>query len=465
MNNRIVKENVMNGTKEIYIRDAQGNVIAVYEVSKKNNVDSLFSKEFHIFGSNRLGYLMDRKYIARKTYGKTFGGAIPALPVNPIISIPNPFILPGATTVTPLYFGNKRYELADWLGNVRVVINDKKTPVNSGTTTVSYLPQVVNVRDYYSFGSQISERSYDPVKPMYRFGFNTQEKVNEITQDHYTAKFWEYDARLGRRWNLDPVDVSFLSRYAVNQNNPLRYFDPFGNEKEDKILHDINTGISTYVEDEFGKDLITHHYGEWVDGGTAFKEYGMSLDEDLPIGDAAKNNIPNTLPSDKFNFNTPEGVGKFKTGLFNFGFGAAGTVSGIVYSTETAGVGMTIGGSMLITSSLGQAALGITQMVEGMQLLLRNKSNFISPDASTIQGAIVEQYANQTGNKQLKKYVPIIDVGSSWGLEAGTSIIKNGLIDGTRKLFFDIGNPLNAYSKLEDIKQLNKSINDIKEQK
>jgi hypothetical protein len=125
-------------------------------------------------------------------------------------------------------FGKKRYELSDWLGNVRVVINDRKTPVNSGVTTVGYKAQVVSVTDYYSFGSEIAERSYDPVKPFYRFGFNTQEKTFELNRDHYTAKFWEYDARLGRRWNVDPKPTVGESEYAVNKNNPVLNNDPDG---------------------------------------------------------------------------------------------------------------------------------------------------------------------------------------------------------------------------------------------
>jgi hypothetical protein len=46
----------------------------------------------------------------------------------------------------------------------------------------------------------------DEDKDRYRFGFNGQEKVNEIAGvgNHNTAEFWEYDTRLGRRWNLDP---------------------------------------------------------------------------------------------------------------------------------------------------------------------------------------------------------------------------------------------------------------------
>ena len=57
----------------------------------------------------------------------------------------------------------------------------------------------------------------------YRFGFNTQEKVNEIAGigNHYTALYWEYDTRLGRRWNLDPKPVPEESGYATNRNNPI----------------------------------------------------------------------------------------------------------------------------------------------------------------------------------------------------------------------------------------------------
>ena len=40
----------------------------------------------------------------------------------------------------------------------------------------------------------------------YRYGFNGQEKDNEIygTGNLNTAEYWEYDARIGRRWNVDP---------------------------------------------------------------------------------------------------------------------------------------------------------------------------------------------------------------------------------------------------------------------
>ncbi|MEW6773875.1 MAG: hypothetical protein AB1304_07740 [Bacteroidota bacterium] len=152
------------------------------------------------------------------------------LPTVPSIPFPNPFLLPGSSTIAPIYFGKKRYELTDWLGNVQVVINDKKTPMGTDSSDMTYAAQVVEVSDYYPFGSPLYGRRWEPVKPLYRFGFNTQEKVNEISPDHYTAKFWEYDARLGRRWNLDPVTKPWESPYSTLSNNPIWFNDVLGDD-------------------------------------------------------------------------------------------------------------------------------------------------------------------------------------------------------------------------------------------
>ena len=43
--------------------------------------------------------------------------------------------------------------------------------------------------------------------------------------NHNTAKFWEYDTRLGRRWNVDPVKKYHESPYATFANNPITFID------------------------------------------------------------------------------------------------------------------------------------------------------------------------------------------------------------------------------------------------
>jgi RHS repeat-associated protein len=85
----------------------------------------------------------------------------------------------------------------------------------------------------------------------YRYGFNGQEKTDEIAGlgNHTTAKFWEYDTRIGRRWNLDPVRKEYESPYVTFGNNPLRYIDPSG---KDTALYKLNAG--TLVATKQGGD-------------------------------------------------------------------------------------------------------------------------------------------------------------------------------------------------------------------
>ena len=96
---------------------------------------------------------------------------------------------------------------------------------------------------YYSFGMLMPERNYNANS--YRFGYNTQEKTDEISGsgNHSTAMFWEYDTRLGRRWNQDPKPNPSVSNYATFLNNPILLTDIFGDSsvfdrKGNKIYYD-----------------------------------------------------------------------------------------------------------------------------------------------------------------------------------------------------------------------------------
>lgn len=62
----------------------------------------------------------------------------------------------------------------------------------------------------------------------YRYGMNGQEKDLEIAEGIYTAEYWEYDSRLGRRWNLDPIRRTKQSPYACFNSNPIYFIDPLG---------------------------------------------------------------------------------------------------------------------------------------------------------------------------------------------------------------------------------------------
>jgi hypothetical protein len=83
-----------------------------------------------------------------------------------------------------------------------------------------------------SFGSVMEGRYYEADSFGYRFSFNYQEKDNEIYGKGNTtsALFWEYDGRIGKRWNLDPVPQIHISDYAVLNNNPINNIDILGDD-------------------------------------------------------------------------------------------------------------------------------------------------------------------------------------------------------------------------------------------
>ena len=88
---------------------------------------------------------------------------------------------------------------------------------------MSTTTQISSQTKYFSSFSEDRIRSY-------LFGFNGQEKDNELYGEGnaYTAEFWEYDPRIGRRWNLDPVFNPIESPYATFHNGPIFYSDPNG---------------------------------------------------------------------------------------------------------------------------------------------------------------------------------------------------------------------------------------------
>ena len=219
LGNRVVKENPKRKQKEIYIRDAQGNILALYQV--KN--DSLYAKEFYMYGSQRLGYFEDEVFLGRKCISKWCNVLTPVLPM----------FSSTLSNSVGVVFGKKRYELSDWLGNVRVVINDRKTPINSGNTTVGYKAQVVSVSDYYSFGSEINERTYTYNTP-YRFSFNGKEDIRDQRWYQDYGARW-YNKVLGRFISPDPLIVgekkyAWLSSYQFASNTPIQAKDIDGLE-------------------------------------------------------------------------------------------------------------------------------------------------------------------------------------------------------------------------------------------
>ncbi|MEW6774448.1 MAG: RHS repeat-associated core domain-containing protein, partial [Bacteroidota bacterium] len=173
-------------------------------------------------------------------------------------SMPNTPLIPYPYTLTPYHFGKKHYELADWLGNVRVVINDKKTPQGTNPSDMTYAAQVLEVNDYYPFGSPLYGRRWSAG---YRYGFNGKENDNEIYGVGNAYDFGDrmYDARLGRWWSVDKKFAKYpmLSPYVFAADNPILFVDVDG---KDIILYnsysiDKSTGQLVYKYNEVSKKL------------------------------------------------------------------------------------------------------------------------------------------------------------------------------------------------------------------
>jgi len=211
--NRISKSVTVSGvtTKTIYVRDASGNVMSLYAKDASINSGAISQTEISMYGSSRLGVWninrnVDNSHLDTVDYS----------------SYSSKFIR-----------GNKLFELSNHLGNVLTTISDKHIGVDStGDSTVDYYKaDVVTANDYYPFGMEMPGRKYSNGSG-YRYGFNGQEKDKELNENFTTATYWEYDARIGRRWNRDPVAKEYESPYATFSNNPIFFSDPNGDDPD-----------------------------------------------------------------------------------------------------------------------------------------------------------------------------------------------------------------------------------------
>lgn len=122
-----------------------------------------------------------------------------------------------------------------------------------------------STNDYYPFGSRLPGRGFDVGR--YKFGFNGQEKDNEITGidgTHTTAMFWEYDSRIGRRWNMDPKPIIGMSSYSCFMDNPIKNSDRKGDiidptDEESKKAVD-QTFSNTFGESSEMANVLMNSY-------------------------------------------------------------------------------------------------------------------------------------------------------------------------------------------------------------
>ena len=169
------------------MRDASGNVMAIYEDTKPINspTTNIILKEIPIYGSSRLGQYRP-KTDAKKTA-----------------------------------LGQRIYEFSNHLGNVLVTLTDNKVPQTDGT----YESVVVSASDYYPFGMAMKERTYQNSE--YRFGFNGKENDTDFGSHIQDLGARFYSGVLGRMFSTDPFmnELPFYSPYSFAGNSPILLLD------------------------------------------------------------------------------------------------------------------------------------------------------------------------------------------------------------------------------------------------
>ena len=211
MQQRVLKRVVLAGdtTRTYYIRDAQGNTMGVYT---RHN-DSVTWREQSIFGSSRLGL-----YKADTLVNK------------------------GLTVISKLYEGKRNYELTNHLGNVMVVINDRKADTTIGVNK-GYNAVVISAVDYYPFGMAIDSRTY--TSALYRYGFNGKETDKETGEQDYGMRI--YDPRIAKFLSIDPINGKYpeLTPYQFASNSPILGVDLDGLEFATPAKYDSRGFLTT----------------------------------------------------------------------------------------------------------------------------------------------------------------------------------------------------------------------------
>ena len=243
MGNRVSKTALYpdHSTTTYYVRDAQGEVMAIYTQEIESDTFSLALSEVPLYGSDRLGMyrpnlLLENLLIHTSSTGSTSK--------NDYLRFEKPIGLSSLTKFASVRKakGIKDYELKNHLDNVLAVVGDRKVGVDSdGDELLEYYRgALVSAQDYYPFGMVMPGRNY--TSSQYRYGFQGQEQDPEVKGEGNSLSFMYrvHDPRLGRFLSVDPLAPSYPwnSPYAFSENDVVRSVDLEGREKK-IVIHTL----------------------------------------------------------------------------------------------------------------------------------------------------------------------------------------------------------------------------------
>jgi hypothetical protein len=91
----------------------------------------------------------------------------------------------------------------------------------------------------------------------------------------YTAEYWQYDSRLGRRWNVDPVIKPSLSGFSTFANNPISFKDFYGLDsifyKKDGSYEIRKGGKEWYIHGELAEFVVRDVHNPYRFGSSLWR--------------------------------------------------------------------------------------------------------------------------------------------------------------------------------------------------
>ncbi len=284
--NRVVKKSTdQNGreTTDYYIRDASGNVMAIY---KAEGADHLSLQELPVYGSDRLGMYKPGLNLS--------AGAIPLPTDNPATyriitgneelsaygNIAKYYLTenasiklkPGFDTnsnelditfadipqpnVSRRRLDAKLYELKDHLGNIRATVSDKKQVAPEGEA--GYMPSIVSSMDYYPYGMDRTPVVWEPVE--YLATFETDNEAEEIAgfQDRSQAVLSNVDLynHTPDTQERDATNTQLLTGQSGNIFGISKFLPIQAGDKVSMEVYGLYTTTATANPYDFSANLV-----------------------------------------------------------------------------------------------------------------------------------------------------------------------------------------------------------------